>query len=68
MLVGAVIREPNLNGGPHHRRPRLGRLPQHRECRGEEWKCAEVRSRIKQLVAENPRGFVAQILGRDLGL
>jgi len=29
---------------------------------------SEVRSRIKQLVAEDPRGFVAQILGRDLGL
>jgi hypothetical protein len=29
---------------------------------------AEVRSRIKQLVAERRGGFVAQILGRDLGL
>lgn len=29
---------------------------------------AEVRARIKQFVAESPRGFVAQILGRDLGL
>jgi hypothetical protein len=29
---------------------------------------AEVRARIKQLVAGEPRGFVAQILGRDLGL
>ncbi len=29
---------------------------------------AEVRARIKHLVAESPRGFVAQILGREFGL
>src|SRR5687767_7407476 len=54
---------------PDHRSRRLGGLLEHDDSADKAGATPDTRARVKKLVAsEGPGGFVAKILGRELGL